>query len=288
MKKIEEFSYAFEEKEPVITINPGEIIKLKIEDCFSGMIKKKSDWPNEKIMEYANPCTGPIYVNGAEPGMSLSVDVLDIKVGHKGTNIAKDWGMLNGRVYGIKIMKIEKKKLVLNDKIKIQLDPMIGCIGTAPKNPVSTLKAGYFGGNMDINLVRKGSTVHLPVFVSGGLLYIGDLHALMGESEPTLCAIETYGEVLVKINLTSQKILRPRIETGEEFVTVAIEKNMETATKIAVNDMFDFLVYEVGIDKMDAHVLISAACNVRLGVHDEVVAIALIKRDIIKNYIRSD
>ncbi len=284
MKTINKFSYTFEEKKPIIIINSGETVKLKIEDCFSGMIKKESDWPNEEIMQYSNPCVGPIRIKNAKPGMSLAVEILDIKVGHTGINIAKDWGMLNGRVSGIKIMKIKKQKLVVNDKIKIPINPMIGCIGTASKNPISTLKAGYFGGNMDIKYIRKGSVVYLPITIDGGLLYVGDLHAVMGESEPTLCGIETYGEVIIKISVINKRLLRPRIETKNEFITTAIERDMETATKMAVNYMFDFLTQETAVDKMDAHVLISAACDVRLGVHDEVVAIALIKKDLIKNY----
>ncbi len=292
MKTIKNFSYTFEEKEPIIFLNPGEIVKLKIKDCFSGMIKKESDWPNEEIMKFANPCTGPIHINGAEPGMTLVCEIIDLKVGNRGTNIAREWGMIKGKVSGIRIMKIKDQVLIVNEKIKIPVNLMIGCIGVAPKNPVSTLKAGYFGGNMDITFIRKGSVVNLPVFIKGGLLYLGDLHALMGEGEPTLCAIETYGEVTIKVDLIPKNIQRPRIETEKEFITVAVEKDMETATKVAVNNMFEYLTTELGMDKMDAHVLISACCDVRLGVHDEVVGLAVLKKDVIKdvrhnNYVKT-
>lgn len=198
--------YAFRpDNEPVLETEPDCEIIFQTKDCFSNQIQSEKDLFNAVSWSTINPATGPVAIKGAEPGDTLVVDIVSIKVPDKGVMITvPQMGGFGHRLTATetKIIPIEGGEAVFNERVRVPLAPMIGVIGTAPASeeiPCGT--PGPHGGNMDTRLITTGSRLYLPVFVSGALLAMGDLHAVMGDGEVSICGVEIPGEIVVKVAL---------------------------------------------------------------------------------------
>lgn len=204
MLTLTDFVYKFsKDNKPIGYANPGDTVKFITKDCFEGQIKTDSDVPVHCDMDHTNPSTGPLYINGAEPGDVLAVDILNIDIAKSGvTVICENCGPLYKTSKArTRIINIEDGYALYKD-VKIKVDTMIGVIGTAPSG--DDVPTGYCfngGGNMDSNIITKGVTVWLPVRVEGGLLSMGDIHACMGDGEVVGTGLEIDGEVTVRIRL---------------------------------------------------------------------------------------
>src|SRR6267143_2730459 len=179
---------------PVLTIGPGETLEIETHDARSGTIRKPYDLLDKPPPGGFNPITGPIYVNGAEPGDSLLVLIRKIELDSQGfTAVKAKVGLLGERAsqFRTRIIKIDRGCCEFSEHLRFPVRPMIGTIGLAPATgEIAALYPGPHGGNMDNNEVRTGCTVHLPVQVTGGLLSVGDVHASMGDGEVTMLALE--------------------------------------------------------------------------------------------------
>jgi acetamidase/formamidase len=165
---------------------------------------------------------------------------------------------------------------------RVALRPMIGCIGTAPAEGAgSTFEPAYpFGGNMDLREMEPGTTVYLPVNVSGGLLSMGDLHAAMGTAEPTSVSLEAAGQATLRIGLEPAMGLRfPRLRRGGETFFLGIAESFDEAHALALDQAYDHLVGERGIDPFEAYALISARCDMRLGGPASAIVMAVLPDD---------
>lgn len=175
MQVIEEQVYAFsKDNAPCATAQPGEMLKFVTKDCFSNRIpdEKTTMADLDYTYGFANPAAGPVYIEGAEPGDVLVVDIYEIEVADEGTVATDDHcgPLFEGTDYRTKKIKIKDGVADFNG-VKILINPMIGVIGTAPAGEdVIDGFVGTHGGNMDNKLITKGTRLYLPVRVPGALL----------------------------------------------------------------------------------------------------------------------
>jgi acetamidase/formamidase len=168
-----------------------------------------------------DPLTGPIHVEGAEPGDCLAVEILQIETGSWGWSaILPDLGLLQDRYPGpyLKLWDLSGGAVDIGRGLRFPLRPMIGVIGVAPaaSGPHASTVPTAAGGNIDVKYTRAGSRIHLPVFVEGGLLSLGDAHALQGDGELNGTAIECEAEIRIRVELQRGRMLSaPTIDTPE-------------------------------------------------------------------------
>ena len=231
---------------------------------------------NEVIGDRRGPgghiLTGPVYVEGAEPGDALEVKILSV-------DFAIDYGY-NGcsgfipdncdRAVRQAIIPIDAKKktAAFAPGIVIPLRPFFGSMGVAPplaQGRVSSNPPGRHAGNLDNKELVAGSTLLIPVFVPGALFEIGDGHAAQGDGEVDQTAIET--SLRGRVQLTVRKGLTlawPRAETATDYISMAADPDLTTATTVAVQEMVDYLASAKGLSKHRAYQLVSIAGNVAI------------------------
>lgn len=213
-----------------------------------------------------NPATGPIYVEGAEPGDSIVVDIVSIDVASFGFLIVRpEWGILRGLVNRAtaKILPVVGGQIDFGH-VRLPLRPNVGVLATAPAGkPSATLFLGRHGGNMDNNRMTVGTRLHLPVFVPGALLYLGDVHASMGDSEAAGTGVEIGARVHVRVGLAKGTAREwPWAETKDLVISTASAPSFDEAAEIAVGSMVDILAERLNIDRVEAFILVSAAGDV--------------------------
>jgi len=227
--------------------------------------------PSTEAMEILKTMAGPVYIEGAKPGDTLKIEVLDI-------NLPLDYGWIgavpNRGPLGDRIPEFRKAKVkitdqgvVFKDRITMPLRPMIGRIGLAPKEgPLASNEKGEFGGGMGNTQIAKGATVYLPVFHEGGLLTIGDCHAAMGDGEATASAVECALDATFRVTIADDfHVTRPVIATETEVMTTGEGATMEEASKGALNAMADLMMDRLALDYTDTAMLIASAADVRTG-----------------------
>jgi acetamidase/formamidase len=216
--------------------------------------------------------TGPVYVEGAEPGDALEVKILSI-------DLAIDYGYngCNGFVPANCDRSVRQKIIALDRKtmtaefmpgIVIPLKPFFGSMGVAPApefGRVSSNPPGRHAGNLDNKELVAGTTLYIPVFVPGALFEVGDGHAAQGDGEVDQTAIET--SLRGRLQLTVRKdmnLVWPRAETPTDFISMAADQDLTMATTLAVQEMVDFLVGSKRLTKHQAYQLVSIAGNVAM------------------------
>jgi amidase len=250
-------------------IDSGNTIVFETFDCFSNQIQQEDQLFSSVGWDRINPATGPLFVEGAEPGDTLKVEIVDIKVAEKGVMaISPTMGALAGTVTAekTKIIQIDNGKARFNDKLLLPIKPMIGVIGTAPKDediPTGTPKD--HGGNMDCKKIVKGTTLYLPVNVSGGLLAMGDLHAVMGDGEVVICGLEIPGEVTVRVTVQKgQQLPLPFLVDDHHAMAIASAETLDESSKKAVKHMHTFLVEQLGMETDEAAMFLSVGADLKV------------------------
>ena len=249
------------ETPPVISVVPGETLVLETHDARGGTIQAETDTLEVPNLRGVNPAAGPVYVDGAMPGNALVVAIETIELGGQGyTGVKINTGLLAGRarVPVTRIVHVEGDRVVFNDRVRFPVRPMVGTVGVAPAGaPVSCLYPGVHGGNMDNNLVTVGAKLHLPVFVEGALLALGDVHASMGDGEISSVGLDFPATVTVRIDLESEAdVERPWIETKDgDWVSTGDDPDPAKAMRIAASQMVDLLQGRLDISFEDAYML---------------------------------
>jgi amidase len=252
---------------PAAVVKSGETVVFETFDAFGGQIKSPADVFSQIGWERVNPATGPLFVEGAEPGDCLRVEVLDIiPAGRASMILAPGFGVLKVPSEKSFVFDIKDGYFIFDDKVKLPINPMIGVIGTAPADGgIPTGTPGPHGGNMDTNRITKGSVLYLPVNVPGAFLSLGDLHAVMGDGEVCVCGAEIAGEVTVKADvLKSFDAPLPLLVSGGQVITIASAPLLDDAAKTAARDMHEFLVSTAGLDNDKAALLLSLSGNLRI------------------------
>ena len=276
----------FSRSHPVLArIRAGETVSTKTLDAsgrdFQGMVRASPP----------NPLTGPFFVEGAEPGDALVVRFTRVRMN-------RNWGWSNYRLglYSLTPESIEglypnryRPGEIIKERVSIvpwDLDlqrqtvrlrepssavqkfefpakPMLGCVGVAPAGdfaPTSS-PAGVYGGNLDYNEIGEGTTVYLPVYHPGALLFIGDGHALQGDGEPTGTGIETSMDVEFTVEVRKKANLTgPRAETSEHIISIGSQPEFVSASnrglQLATSDMASWLASDYKLEPWAAHLLI--------------------------------
>jgi acetamidase/formamidase len=263
---------------PVATVKPSEVVKVETWDCFANMIRPAQtlkDLLEGKGPLYDNPVTGPLYIEGAEPGDTLTIETIDISLPEMGvTTVIPGFGGLEAWLQSspplTKFSKIENGKVIyqLNDRreIKIPVKPFIGTIGVSPASEaISTVSPGKHGGNMDTPDICPGNKLYLPVAVKGAMLGIGDVHAVQGDGEICGTTIEIPSIVTIKIDLIkNKKVDWPRIESSDEIMTVCSAKPLEDAVRLAFLELIKWLEEDYGFERYDAYMFLSVVAKARL------------------------
>jgi acetamidase/formamidase len=282
------YGYYWADAPPVLRIASGDIIDVDtlLTNTPTGLAK--AGVPDDKIQaslkaivsevtgERRGPgghiLTGPVYVEGAEPGDVLEVKILSIELpidyGYNGCS-----GYLPENCEaGVpsKIIPLDRKRMTAEflPGIVIPLRPFYGSIGIAPEpamGRVSSNPPGRHAGNLDNRELVAGSTLYIPVFARGALFEIGDGHVAQGDGEADQTAIET--SLRGRLQLTVRKDMKlkwPRAETATDYISMATDPDLVTATKTAIQEMIDFLVSEKRLTRHQAYQLVSIAGNVAI------------------------
>jgi amidase len=270
----DQLTYEFSsETTPVATVSPGDHFVVETHDTSTGRIHRVEDVPEfVRIRDprKVNPAAGPVFIAGASPGDDLIVEILDIRLQLSGfVRVLAGAGVLQEEIEpdGVLMARIDGEHVVLGERMRLPLRPMVGVIGTAPADGVIyTAAPGPQGSNIDINAVTVGARVHLPVHVPGALLAIGDVHASMGDGEVSGTGIEIAGEVTVRVDLVpSVAPARPWIETDDAWITTGSGPMLEDAVEMAVEEMTRLLMERFTLSRTEAFLLVSARGDVRIG-----------------------
>jgi acetamidase/formamidase len=274
-----------------LRIQPGETVLVESEDAFSGQIRTDDDRRDKTKKPYGNPQTGPIFVEGAQPGDMLAVVIEDIQPANgqcatrtSDPNQLAQW-LGNDCPHGTHICPISDGLIHWSDQITMPYRPMLGCIGTAPDTGVPTTgPAGPYGGNMDIVETAPGNTVYLPVYVQGAYLYLGDAHAAMGHGELSASGLEMAAHTTITVNLIrNNTIPAPRIESHDEIMTIATGCPMERSIAQAYAWLILWMEADFGWDRWRAYDLLTHAGEISVGYY----AIGTVATKIKKSYLSS-
>ncbi|MBH38992.1 MAG: hypothetical protein CL788_02210 [Chloroflexi bacterium] len=250
---------------PAITIDSGEDLLVETWDAFEGIRD-----PHElEVKSLKGPATGPIYVNGAEPGDSLKVDFISISPKEGAAHM-----VMPGRGFLYEdfdegyptVMQISDGNVVLPSGVKLPMCPSMGVVATTPTYPQCTATdSGPYGGDIDMKVLVEGSSIYLPVFVPGGLLALGDCHAVVGDGAVAGTGAECSSDTHIRVTVEKgMNINSPRAITPDYFVVLSHGEELGPAMKQAVRDMVDFLVSEKGLKPYDAYTLCSLAGDIRV------------------------
>lgn len=266
--------YAFDQDaEPLLVVDAPARLLFETHDARGGRLRRP-----EQVQETApdfndrfpraNPATGPVFVRGAEPGDAITVDIHAIDLDPQGFVLVKpDMGLVRGLVdEPLAKMCAVADGMVQFDELRLPVRPMVGVVAVAPAGePWATAYVGRHGGNIDSNRLTVGTRVHLPVQVEGGLVYVGDVHAAMGDGEVSGSGVEIGASVEVTIGLEKGTGRTwPHAETADQLITIASAPAFEPAAEIAVREMMALLGERLGLSSTDAFMLVSAIGDLRV------------------------
>jgi acetamidase/formamidase len=275
-----QYAWTFGGVAPTHRIRPGTLLRLWTEDAFSGRLRRSTDRPSEVLnMAEVNPQTGPFYVEGAQPGDTLALHLVDLTP-------ARDWaasttipffGALTGtdrtallqeplpeltwiyqldRARGTVLFEAQRGTL----SIELPIAPMLGTIGVAPagREVRTSLVPDKFGGNMDTPEMRAGTTVYLGVNVEGAMFSVGDGHYRQGEGESCGTAVEGAMDVTLLVELVKGGAPEwPRLEHDDDYGVVGSSRPLEDAWRASQVGMVTWLGELYGLDRLDAYQLLT-------------------------------
>lgn len=280
--------YTFGSYEPLLRVAPGAIIELTTEDCFGGKVRAVDDLPSQVCQfPYLNPVTGPIHVEGAEPGDALAVHFADIQplrewavsttFPHFGAltttgTTAMLHDALEERVW---LYEVDRhagtcRYAARNSDyvVDLPLDPFHGTVGVAPAagEQIMSITPSAHGGNMDTPETRTGTTLYLPVNVPGALLAIGDGHCRQGEGEVCGTAVESAMRTTVVVDVIKGAGLHwPRLQDDTFIMSTGSVKPLEDAFRVSQHDLVGWTAELTGLDTLDALQLVSQAGRAPVG-----------------------
>jgi len=253
------------EASPSIVIDSGDDLMVETWDAFEG--ERDPAVLGEKYLK--GPATGPIYVNGAEPGDALKVEFISITPKEVAAHM-----VMPGRGFLDQdfpegyptIITLEDGYAVLPSGTRLPLNPSMGLVATTPTYSQTTASdSGPYGGDIDMKELTAGSVLYLPVFVPGGMLALGDCHAVVGDGAVAGTGAECSADSHIRVTVEKgMDIKGPRALTPDHFVVLSHGEDLGPAMRQAVRDMVDFLVKEKGLKPYDAYTLCSLAGDVRV------------------------
>lgn len=285
----EQYTFTFGGNDPLLRVPPRSIIELSTEDCFMGKVRSVADLPSQVVeFPYLNPVTGPIHVDGAEPGDILAVHFIEIRP-------RRDWavsstfphfGALTGTHSTAMLHAALEERVWLYEldldrgsctyrarnsdlAIDLPLDPFHGTVGVAPGagERIMTITPSAHGGNMDTPELRAGVTAYFPVSVPGAALAIGDGHARQGEGEVCGTAVEAamHTTIVVDVIKGAAPLATPRLESDDHLMSTGSVRPLEDAFRISQRDLVDWVSHLMDLDDLDALQLVSQTVSAPAG-----------------------
>ncbi len=287
--------YAFDWRdEPLLRVQPGEVFEVETWDASTGYFKSESDKaipgkrPGfDRTPPMANPIAGPVFVEGAQRGDVIvaiieQIEVADfswIAIGPRRGPLGEStrWPELSSD-FTTKILRhtagpsgtMQDGTIRFNERITWPITPFIGTIGVAPDREVLTSidGQGAWGGNLDVRDFAPGNRIMMPVFHTGALLYLGDVHASQGDTEYTGTAAETCATVRLRLEIIPQKRLAClRIEKPDALIAVHSARPLEAAVHGATQHLMAWLIDEHGFTPTDAYCIVSTCPDFRIHVY---------------------
>ena len=273
---------------PVLTARSGDIVVTETIDA--------NGWDKDgaKVADGPNPMNGPVFIEDAEPGDALLVDILDMTpIRSTGwTRAALATNVVDPAF--VKLLpgndrttwRIDRNALTAQleqpspglEDFVLPLEPMIGCFGVAPAGgqAFSTATSAENGGNMDYRRFGPGTSVAFPVAEPGALFFLGDCHATQGDGEIVGTGIETCFEVTVRLTLQKgRRIIWPRGETADDLFTIGNARPLDQALQHATTEMARWLTEDFGLDLIGASHLMGQVVQYDIGnVYDPAYTIA--------------
>jgi acetamidase/formamidase len=273
---------------PVLRVRSGD--RVRVETMVAGGLQRlrlagvaETEIPEAlKVVEQqvkergpgAHPMSGPIFVEGAEPGDTLEIHIAAIEFLHDfGVNAFSPGGGTLPDAYpyaGLRLFRWQHgaDRFEFKAGITLRLAPFFGSIGVAPPplvGRISSRPPGYHGGNLDNKDLVVGSTLYLPVHVPGALVSIGDGHGMQGDGEVTGTALETSLRGTFDLRVRKGQRLRwPRAETPTHYIAMGLDPDLDEAARLATREMVDFLVAERSLTQDEAYMLCSIAADLRV------------------------
>jgi acetamidase/formamidase len=269
--------------EPVLTIDSGDTVRFSTLEAawglepFSGKGVRKKFEPRERPRDGGHALCGPVKIRGAEPGMTLEVNINEIRPGSWGWNSAGGFphpvnialGIAEGEEFHLN-WKLDSDSMIgVSDKgHKVALRPFMGIMGMPPDEPGihSTTPPRFCGGNIDCKELLAGSKLYLPIPVSGGLFSVGDGHAVQGDGEVGCPALECSMDV-VDLTLSvreDMKLSMPRAKTPAGWITMGFHEDLNEATTIALDGMLNLMYELFGYERKEALALASLVVDLRV------------------------
>lgn len=258
--------YSFSRKhEAALTVEPGDEVLLQTHDCFDNTVPHVPDPDGLKHLTpgHGNPATGPVAIAGAEPGMTLRVDILEVACAAQGLIYGTDrrTGLIE-----LRVPEISTGTVRFSDSLRFPLDPVVGVLGVAPATgdiPNST--PGRHGGNMDSTEMKAGAVAYLPITVPGALFGAGDIHALQADGEVCGMGVEVPGEILVRLSLLPRILCPwPLVEWPDHVSVLTAAATLDEAADLAVAATRDLLSDQLGVSDADSLMLQSMLCDLRV------------------------
>jgi acetamidase/formamidase len=265
---------------PVLHVDSGDTIVFEtmmhshnqvVPGATIEQIKKlRTDFPGRG----PHTLTGPVYIEGAEPGDVLTVRINKIVPRAYATNfnVPGMFGEFPSRFPDGQVkyfyLDLERKVAEYAPGIEIPLAPFPGTLGVARAEPgqYSSVPPGRYAGNIDVRDMTEGATLYVPVFVKGALLWTGDSHAAQGNGEINLTALETaYKEMSVTVNVVkNMKLEWPRIETRDAWITLGIDRDLNKALDIQMSETRKLLMDQRSLDNGQAQKMMMATWDCRI------------------------
>jgi acetamidase/formamidase len=277
------FAYAWDNAlEPALEIEPGETILLHVRDASDEQIGPSSTAADVAALDFSkvNPVSGPVFVEGAEPGDTLAVELLELRPPRWGwTAIIPGFGLLTEEFPDpwLRISEVTENGVRFSERITLPFQPFPGTLGVALPEPGShsIVPPSRWGGNMDTKYLNPGTTLYLPVGVEGALFSLGDTHAAQGDGEVCGTAIETAMDVVLRLSLRKDiRVDAPQYDlpagavAGHErsayHVCTGVGPDLMECARDAVRATIAWLGENHGLDREEAYAVASVACDLRI------------------------
>lgn len=265
---------------PIATVQPGETVCIHTLDAFENKLTPQvRRFTDVCTYPFLNPQTGPILIEGAQPGDTLVVQIHEITPtrDHAVTGTIPYFGGLTSTTLDPTLQEpleeqwlflpIEAGGIRFDARRVIPYEPFLGTMGVAPQiEAVNTLTPDYYGGNMDCVETRPGNEVWFPVLVEGAHFFTGDAHASQGDGELTGVALEIPARVTVTFALKKNCPIKwPRIVSSEFIMVAGSARPLDAAARIAWIELIGWLVSDYGFERMQAYHFLGQVGQMRLG-----------------------
>lgn len=267
---------------PMLTVSSGERFLVKTPSILSRAgFEEAADYSPFTI-----PVTGPIEIEGVKAGDLVRIEVHKVNIADRGAMLTLPGrGGFSGEFHPFgHVVDIRDGLVHFDEDITIPTRPMIGKLGLAPANETpSSSTVGSYGGNMDCKDLVEGSTIFIRAQVAGGFLFVGDLHAVQGDGESSLTAVEVEGSVVMSCSVIGPvSHPRPVLISEGRVITMGDGDDLDEAARLALDDMLALVQSDRGWAREKAAMLLSAAADV--SVSQLVNARASVKVSLDANY----